>query len=179
MAKRPRPGEVFVDGDTYLVPFGEEVSLEVRSPEHQDQRRKLMANVRAHVAGERVNDQTFDLKNGQRRIDYAAVAAHLDGRVDWVSCLMLAIEPLERAMAQQGHAEASEPSIATPTSLPVLPFPVEIFPGPSPAHHAGGRGTSLPAGPHRCAHVGGSGDGDWHQLRSRDEGGLDRGATHL
>jgi hypothetical protein len=75
-----------------------------------------------------VNDQTFDLKNGQRRIDYAAVAAHLDGQVDWVSCLMLAIEPLERAMAQQGHAEASEPSIATPSSLPVLPFPVAIFP---------------------------------------------------
>jgi hypothetical protein len=129
MAKRPRPGEVFVDGDTYIVPFGEEVSLEVRSPEHQDQRRKLVANVRAHVTGERVNDQTFDLKNGQRRIDYAAVAAHLDGRVDWVSCLMLAIEPLERAMAQRGHAEASEPSIAIPSRLPVLPFPVAIFPG--------------------------------------------------
>jgi hypothetical protein len=80
------------------------------------------------VAGERVNDQTFDLKNGQRRIDYAAVAAHLDGRVDWVSCLMLAIEPLERAMAQQGQAEASEPPITTPTNIPVLPFPVEVFP---------------------------------------------------
>jgi Protein of unknown function (DUF3987) len=129
MAKRPQPGDVLIDGDTYIVPFGDDVSLEVRSPEHQDQRRKLMANVRAHVAGERVNDQTFDLKNGQRRVDYAAVAAHLDGRVDWVSCLMLAIEPLERAMAQQGHAEASEPSMARPSSLPGLPFPVAIFPG--------------------------------------------------
>ena len=128
MAKRPRPGDVLIDGDTYIIPFGDEVSLEVRSPEHQDQRRKLMANVCANVAGERVNDQTFDLKNGQRRIDYAAVAAHLDGRVDWVSCLMLAIEPLERAMAQQGQADASEPSITTPPSLPVLPFPVAIFP---------------------------------------------------
>jgi hypothetical protein len=128
MAKRPRPGEVLVDGDIYLVPFGDGVSLEVRSPEHQDHQRKLMANVCAKVAGERVNDQTFDLKNGQRRVDYAAVAAHLDGRVDWVSCLMLAIEPLERAMALQGQAEAFEPSIATPPSTPVLPFPVEVFP---------------------------------------------------
>lgn len=128
MAKRPRPGDVVNDGDLYIVPFGDEVSLEVRSPEHQDHQRKLMANVCAKVAGERVNDQTFDLKNGQRRIDYAAVAAHLDGRVDWVSCLMLAIEPLERAMAQQGQADASEPSITTPTSIPVLPFPVEVFP---------------------------------------------------
>jgi Protein of unknown function (DUF3987) len=41
---------------------------------------------------------------------------------------MLAIEPLERAMAQQGQAEASEPSITTPTSIPVRPFPVEVFP---------------------------------------------------
>jgi Protein of unknown function (DUF3987) len=128
MAKRQRPGEVFVDGDTYIIPFGEDVSLEVRSPEHQEQRRKLVANVCAHVAGEQVNDQTFDLKNGQRRIDYAAVAAHLDGQVDWVSCLMLAIEPLERAMAQQGQADASEPSIAAPSRVPVLPFPVEVFP---------------------------------------------------
>jgi Protein of unknown function (DUF3987) len=128
MAKRPQPGEVFVDGDTYLIPFGDEVSLEVRSPEHQDHQRKLVANVRAHVAGERVNDQTFDLKNGQRRVDYAAVAAHLDGQVDWVSCLMLAIEPLERAMAQQGQADASEPPVTTPTSIPVRPFPVEVFP---------------------------------------------------
>jgi hypothetical protein len=128
MAKRPRPGDVHVDGDIYLLPFGDEVVLEVRSPEHLDHQRKLMANVRAKVAGERVNDQTFDLKNGQRRIDYAAVAAHLDGQVDWVSCLMLAIEPIERAMAQQGQAEASEPSIATPPSILVLPFPVEVFP---------------------------------------------------
>jgi hypothetical protein len=128
MAKRPQPGEVFVDGDIYLIPFGHEVSLEVRSPEHQDQRRKLMANVCAKVAGERVNDQTFDLKNGQRRIDYAAVATHLDGQVDWVSCLMLAIEPLERAMAQQGQADASELSLTAPAPSPVRPFPVEVFP---------------------------------------------------
>jgi hypothetical protein len=128
MPKRPQPGEVLIDGDTYIVPFGGDVSLEVRSPEHQDHRRKLVANIRAKVAGERVNDQSFDLKNGQRRIDYAAVAAHLDGRVDWVSCLMLAIEPLERAMARQGQADASEPSIAAPSSAPVLPFPVEVFP---------------------------------------------------
>jgi Protein of unknown function (DUF3987) len=128
MAKRPQPGEVVVDGDIYLIPFGDEISLEVRSPEHQEQRRKLMANVRAAVAGERVNDRTFDLKNGQRRIDYAAVAAHLDGRVDWVSCLMLAIEPLERAMAQQGQADASELSLTAPATSPVRPFPVEVFP---------------------------------------------------
>jgi Protein of unknown function (DUF3987) len=128
MPKRPQPGEVLIDGDTYLVPFGGDVSLEVRSPEHQDQRRKLMANVRAKVAGERVNDQTFDLKNGHRRIDYAAMAAHLDGRVDWVSCLMLAIEPLERAMAQQGQAAASDLSVTTLAGIPVLPFPVEVFP---------------------------------------------------
>jgi hypothetical protein len=128
MAKRPRPGDVLINGDTYIVPFGDEVSLEVRSPEHQDQRRKLMANVCAKVAGERVNDQTFDLKNGQRRIDYAAVAAHLDGRVDWVSCLMLAIEPLERAMAHQGQADAPDLSLTTPATIPVLPFPVEVFP---------------------------------------------------
>jgi hypothetical protein len=128
MAKRPRPGDVLIDGDTYLIPFEDEVSLEVRSPEHQDQRRKLMANVCANVAGERVNDQTFDLKNGQRRIDYAAVAAHLDGRVDWVSCLMLAIEPLERAMAHQGQADAPDLSLTTPATIPVLPFPVEVFP---------------------------------------------------
>ncbi len=128
MVKRPQPGDVFVDGNIYIIPFGDDVSLEVRSPEHQDHQRKLMANVCAKVAGERVNDQTVDLKNGQRRIDYAAVAAHLDGRVDWVSCLMLAIEPLERAMAQQGQADASDLSITTSASIPVLPFPVEVFP---------------------------------------------------
>jgi Protein of unknown function (DUF3987) len=128
MAKRPHPGDVMVDGETYLIPFGDDVVLEVRSPEHEDHQRKLMANVCAKVAGERVNDQTFDLKNGQRRIDYAAVAAHLDGKVDWVSYLMLAIEPLERAMAQQAQATVSEPSITTPASIPVLPFPVEVFP---------------------------------------------------
>ena len=122
MAKRLQPSEVVVDGDIYLIPFGDEISLEVRSPEHQDQRRKLMANVCAHVAGERVNDQTFDLKNGQRRVDYAAVAAHLDGRVDWISCLMLAIEPLERAMAQQGQADASELHSPHPRPAPSLPF---------------------------------------------------------
>ena len=81
-----------------------------------------MANVCANVAGERVNDQTFDLKNGQRRIDYAAVAAHLDGRVDWMSCLMLAIEPLERAMAQQGQADASDTSSPRPPASRCCPF---------------------------------------------------------
>jgi uncharacterized protein DUF3987 len=130
MAKRPHMGDLVIDGDTYIIPFGDDVSLEVRHPEHQDHQRRLIANVRAHVAGERVNDQTFDLKNGQRRVDYAAMAAQLDGRVDWVSCLMLIIAPVEEAMAQQGQADLPEPLVTMPPSAPVLPFPVEVFPTP-------------------------------------------------
>jgi Protein of unknown function (DUF3987) len=130
MAKRPHMGALVIDGDTYIIPFGDDVSLEVRHPEHQDHQRRLIANVRAHVAGERVNDQTFDLKNGQRRVDYAAMAAQLDGRVDWVSCLMLIIAPVEEAMTAQGQADPPEPSVTTPPSAPVLPFPVEVFPTP-------------------------------------------------
>jgi hypothetical protein len=127
---RPHPGEVLVQGDTYLVPFEDDVVIEFRGPVHQDSQRKLIANVCAKVAGEQVNDQTFDLKNGHRRTDYAAVAAQLDGKVDWMSCLMLAIAPLEQAMARQAPAETPDTSALIPSSVPVLPFPVKVFPQP-------------------------------------------------
>jgi hypothetical protein len=86
-----------VNGDTHIFTLDDGATLEVRSPSY-DSRRRLWAEVVAIIDGRTANCAQINLLDQRQRIDYHAVAAVRDGRIDWAGVLIDIVPQLQRAL---------------------------------------------------------------------------------
>jgi hypothetical protein len=127
----PTPTDYQVIDDLHIVHFDSGVILEIRHP-HYDRQRRLLGEIVAKLDDVVVNQGQLNFLDQRQRIDFHAIALSRDGRVDWQSHLLSAIQPLENELARQEQTEetAKGSAVIEPMGEAVLPFPVDVFPRP-------------------------------------------------
>jgi hypothetical protein len=77
-----------------------DVSITIEAPEY-DKFSRLMATVTAHIGGFEANPARLNLLDQQQRVDFASVAATLDGQIPWHPYLLVAVPDLRKRLAEQ------------------------------------------------------------------------------
>lgn len=90
-------------GDTHTFTLDDGSTIEVRRPSY-DSYGRLWAEVVGMVDGAAVNRARIDVLDQRHRIDYHAVAAARDGRVDWNGALIDIVPKLQAALGQTDEA---------------------------------------------------------------------------
>jgi hypothetical protein len=158
VAKTPSPKKIppfeyaYEDGvHTYTFPEAPipYVSITIERPEY-DRFGRLMATVAAHMGDIKANVTNLDLLNQQRRVDFEAVTAQLDGAVPWNIYLQVIVPHLQRWLKDQVHIDTDTPrpswemcslADAYQPRPPTVELVQGIFPLPSLALVYGAPGT--------------------------------------
>jgi hypothetical protein len=98
----PKPTSHRVEGSVHTWEFDGNITINVTDI-RSDGPGRLLGYTKASVDSEIVNEMTINFLNHRDRIDFKAIAATRDGRVDWQDYLLSLIEPVKHVLAGHGN----------------------------------------------------------------------------
>jgi hypothetical protein len=111
MAQKIPPFEYALKDNIHVYSFPDapipDVSITVADPEY-DQFKRLMGTVTAKMGDIEANPARINLLNQKERVDFHAVAAVLDGKVDWHRYLLVVVPHLQKQLKAQAGLNLQE-----------------------------------------------------------------------